>query len=212
MPKFKDLTGQRFNRLVVLERAENSRSNQTQWLCKCDCGNTVIVRSSSLINGHTKSCGCYSDEVRKINTDRTTHNKSHTRLYGIWTGMKARCYNPHVKIYKHYGGRGITICHEWRDFNAFYNWAMSNGYADDLSIDRIDVNGDYSPDNCRWVDKITQMNNTTANKYYDFNGEKMTLPQIERVLGYSSGILTQRINKLGMSFDEAIKTPSRRAV
>ena len=87
---------------------------------------------------------------------------------------------------------------------------MSNGYADDLSIDRIDVNGDYSPVNCRWADKITQMNNMTANHYYDFNGKKMTLPQIERVLGYSAGILTQRINKLGMSFDDAIKTPPRR--
>ena len=204
MPKFKDLTGQRFSRLTVMSRAQNSKSNQTQWLCKCDCGRETVVRSSSLLNGHTKSCGCYSDEIRKINTDQTTHGLCHTRLYGIWSKMKHRCENPSARIYKYYGGKGVRICDEWKDFKTFYDWAMANGYRDDLSIDRIDVDGDYEPSNCRWADKITQMNNTTANVYYVYNGKRMTITEIAREIGIPANTLRQRINKLGYSFEEAI--------
>ena len=207
MPKFKDLTGQKFNRLVVLERAHNSKSNQTQWLCRCDCGKTAIVRSSSLINGHTKSCGCFGNEVRKINTDQTTHGKSHTRLYGIWSEMKGRCFCPTSKIYEYYGGKGVTVCREWLNFETFYNWAITHGYSDSLSIDRIDVNGNYEPSNCRWADKVTQMNNTTANVFYQFNGEKMTLPQIARRVGLPPSALIQRVKRLNIPLEVAVKYP-----
>lgn len=209
--KFKDLSGKRFGRLVAVSRTENSKSNQTQWLCKCDCGETVIVRSSSLLNGHTKSCGCYSNEIRRVNTDQTTHGKSNTRLYRIWAGIKARCTNPHVKIYPHYGGRGIALCSEWLSFDEFYRWSMGNGNRDDLSIDRVDVNGNYTPDNCRWVDHITQMNNTRRNCYYEFDGKRMTITQIERIVGLPKGLLTQRLHVLGMSLDDAINRPVRHA-
>ena len=207
MPKFKDLTGQRFARLTVVSRAENSKSNQTQWLCKCDCGNEAIVRSASLINGHTKSCGCYNDEIRKINTDQTTHGLCYTRIYRIWHGIKARCGNKNSKIYRYYGGKGVTLCEEWHDFMNFYNWAMGNGYADDLTIDRIDLNGNYEPSNCRWVDKYTQMNNMSTNKYYMYNGEKMTVPQISRATGVPAYVLQFRLDKLGYSLDKAVNKP-----
>ena len=160
--KASDLTGKRFGRLIVIERAENYISPQGQarkrWLCKCDCGNDVIVPASALINGESKSCGCLQKEIAK-NTF-TQHGKWGSRLHRIWASMKTRCYNRKSRSYKWYGGRGITICDEWMNsFQAFYDWAMANGYRDDLSIDRIDVNGNYEPSNCRWITIIEQQKN-----------------------------------------------------
>ena len=207
MPPLKDLKGNRYSRLVVIARAANSKSNQVQWVCRCDCGSKVVVRAASLLNGHTMSCGCYCNEIRAINTDQTTHGGTHTRLYKIWCGMKDRCRNPNSKIYKHYGGRGVSVCSEWKDFAAFRDWAMSNGYEDGLTIDRIDVNGNYEPSNCRWADKFVQMNNMTSNHYYVLDGKKLTMPQIERMLGFPRGLIAQRVQKLGIPLDEAIKYP-----
>ena len=162
MAKFNDLTGKRFGRLIVVERAENYISPQGQarkrWLCKCDCGNMVIVPARSLINDASKSCGCLQKEIAK-NTF-TRHGKRGSRLYIIWSSMKTRCYNGKSRAYKWYGGRGIKICDEWlNDFQAFYDWAMANGYKDDLTIDRIDVNGNYEPSNCRWITISEQQKN-----------------------------------------------------
>ena len=168
MGNFIDMTGQRFGRLVVKERAVN-RGEQTYWICICDCGNTKVARASDLRRGHTKSCGCLHKEVvagtlhHKINT--TTHGKSNTRLYRIWSCMKTRCYNEKWINYKNYGGRGIAICDDWRnDFQAFYTWALSHGYSDTLTIDRIDVNGNYEPTNCRWITLKEQQSNRTNTK------------------------------------------------
>lgn len=158
MGKLIDLTGQRFGRLVVVERAGTSRNRQAMWRCRCDCGKKIAVQGYHLRTGHTQSCGCFHrDQTKRANT---THGEEGTRLYGIWRGMKSRCYNPNVQKYKDYGGRGIKICEEWLDdFQAFYDWAMSHGYTDALSIDRIDVDGNYEPSNCRWATAKEQRHN-----------------------------------------------------
>ena len=156
--KLQDLIGMRFGRLVVVRRAENNRHNRVMWECVCDCGNiTNPIEAGALRSGNTKSCGCiHSEQLRER---VTTHGKKGTRLYRIWQGMLRRCDNPKRKDFHHYGGRGISVCDEWRQFDEFYKWAMANGYQEDLTIDRKDVNGSYCPDNCQWATRYEQTHN-----------------------------------------------------
>lgn len=176
MGKFIDLTDQRFGRLTVIERAENASDGRAQWRCQCDCGNGTIVRGKDLRNMHTTSCGCLGIERRREST--TIHGKCGTRLRNIWGGMKDRCYNPQNARYCRYGARGITVCTEWlHDFQAFWDWAIANGYHDNLSIDRIDNDKGYSPDNCRWATSKQQNNNVSTNRRVTHNGKTMTLAQ-----------------------------------
>lgn len=168
MGTLKDLTGQRFGRLVVIRREGSTQRGQAIWQCQCDCGCKTVVEGYALRSGNTKSCGCLHKEL--LSSRNRKHGKRHTRLYGVWLGMKERCYNPDHNRYQGYGGRGVTVCDEWfKSFQSFYDWAMANGYDENApygqcTIDRIDVDGNYCPKNCRWVDLITQRNNRTDNR------------------------------------------------
>lgn len=162
--KIKDISGQRFGRLVVSgfsHRKQKAKGGGTLfWNCLCDCGGTIIVPGCHLRTGHTMSCGCLHGEgLAKRNH---VHGDSATRLYRIWSGMKKRCENQACINYDHYGARGIRVCDEWRpDFPAFRFWARSHGYADNLTIDRVDNDGDYEPDNCQW---LTRPQNTSKQR------------------------------------------------
>lgn len=166
------MIGKKFGKLCVLsELDERAKGGGKQYRCKCECGNITIVRSDHLKNGHTTSCGCNKIMI-------TSHRKSNTRMFKIWDKIKQRCYNHNDISYKNYGKRGIKMCDEWRnDFMKFYNWSITHCYNDNLSIDRIDVNGNYEPNNCRWVDNETQQNNKRNTVYITYNGKTQSVSQ-----------------------------------
>lgn len=208
MPKLKDLTGQKFGRLLVLSRAESPNPKYgAYWLCKCDCGSITIVRANCLKNS-TYSCGCLKTEkdIQK-GQKRKTHGMSQKRIYKIWTDIKTRCYNKNNKEYKWYGERNIKMCNEWKnDFRVFYDWAIQNGYTEELSIDRIEVNGDYEPNNCRWADKLTQANNTRTNHYVEINGVTHTVAEWSRIYNINRNYIYIRVQR-GWNWIDAITTP-----
>lgn len=214
MSALNNLIGIKFGRLTVLKRAadsvsENGRKRVT-WECVCECGNHVFVISDNLRSGRQVSCGCYQKEtMKKI---RTTHGMTDTKLYNVWSGIKNRCFNQNTKEYKWYGKRGITMCEEWKnDFLSFYTWAHSHGYIDSAergqyTIDRINPDGNYCPDNCRIATQLEQMNNVRTNHLVTCNGETHTIAEWSRKTGISQGKIRNRLVRLGWSPERALQT------
>lgn len=205
--------GMKFGKLIVVDIADfnvtpNGR-REKMWKCKCDCGNIKVVRDSSLKSGNTTSCGCYRSmcSAKRLSTMNMTHGKSHDRLYKIWKGMIDRCENVKNKSYKNYGEKGISVCEEWHDVNNFYKWSKEHGYNLDLSIDRIDNKIGYCPENCRWVDKYTQNNNTSRNHIITYKGKTQTMAQWADELNLSYSAIKSRLNKYGWSVKKAFEAP-----
>lgn len=195
---FKDITGQKFGKLTALYRLHNYHKNGTYWLCICECGNLPDVNNANLVSKNTSSCGCTKGNYK--------HKKTDHRLFWIFHDMKQRCYNQNSKAYKDYGGRGIAICKEWLyNFENFYNWAMEHGYNDNLTIDRINVNGNYEPSNCRWVDRKTQQRNRRNCKYYNVKGKTHCLKEWCDILNLNYNTVQARL-KYGWTIEKALFT------
>lgn len=210
MSKCVDLIGRRFGRLIVVERLPNKvkgKSAWSMWRCKCDCGNHTDVLGTSLKNQKTRSCGCLHNESCSANGKKNrTHGLKSTRLYGIWHGMRLRCYTTTNKDYERYGGRGIKVCDEWQSFEPFYQWAMANGYQDALTLDRIDNDGDYCPENCRWATQKEQQNNRRSNRLITHNGETHTIAEWNRIKGFGKWVIGNRLRD-GWDIGSAVDTP-----
>lgn len=211
MPKLIDLTGQRFERLLVIERA-GSRKGQTMWRCRCDCGNERVIQSSSLTGGRSRSCGCLhwelSAQILQSNNFFRDGAYRDKRLFGIWSAMKQRCLNPNNPEYAIYGGRGIEICREWLDdFLVFQKWAFENDYREDLTIDRIDNEQGYFPENCRWTDMRVQSNNQRRTTMLSFEGKTQALSYWADEVGLSRNTLKGRLRR-GWSVERALTEPA----
>lgn len=209
-----DINGKRFGKLTVIREGDKKvkpcGSPVKMWICKCDCGNTTLVSTSDLNNGHTTSCGCVKRGM--LGNITRKHGMTKTRIYKIYRGMISRCYsksNPHYDLW---GGRGIKICDEWlgeHGFENFMEWSMNNGYENGLSIDRIDNNGNYEPLNCRWTTWIVQANNTRKNIYVTYKGKTQSLPDWCRELGLEYNMIYLRY-KRGWDTEKMFNQPKRK--
>lgn len=222
MSKALDLAGKKFNRLLAIERVYDRplKTHSAIWKCLCDCGNITYVPASKLCSGEIKSCGCLAREtssrtLKSLSKEErirraTHHGMTKTRLYSIWSHMKERCYKSNTPSFYLYGMRGINVCDEWlHSFEAFRDWAISNGYADSLTLDRIDCNGNYCPDNCRWISMFEQQHNKRNNVMITYNGETKCTSEWEREFGIRRGTAKARIQK-GWDPVLAITTPVRK--
>lgn len=209
-----DITGKKFGRLLAVEYIGviNGRGS---WRCKCDCGAEKIIPKHDLSAGKILSCGCYHNEnaTRRL----TTHGGSKERLYAVWCDMKNRCYNPNYAEYRYYGQRGIFVCEEWKnDYPAFRDWALANGYDEhnknkECTLDRIDVDKNYCPDNCRWVDLFVQANNKRNNIKIEYNGVTRTIAEWARVLDMKFSTLYCRLIQYNWTIEKAFTTPVKQA-
>ncbi len=187
-----DLTGKTFGYLTVLCRDETTiGARNSKWICKCKCGGSTVAAYGDLKSGHTTSCGC-----KKYESHNKRHGMSNTRIYRIWNQMKMRCYDKNRAAWKQYGGRGIEVCSEWKDsFESFYYWAMSNGYSDNLTIERVDVNGNYEPSNCKWISLEKQQANRTNTVLIADNGEFFTLRGLSEKYGIPQLTIKRRYDR-----------------
>lgn len=199
----KDLTGERFGRLTVLGYSHYAH-NENHWKCKCDCGGVCVHRTYYLFHSSTPSCGCYKRE--KVAGNNFKHGGYKTRLFRIWKNMHQRCSNKGVQYYKHYGGRGIKVCPEWTtDFNTFRDWALTHGYNDTLTIDRINVDADYCPENCRWITHREQCRNRRNKLFVSYKGENVRLIDLCEKFGITYHSAWQKLKK-GVSVEQIINS------
>jgi hypothetical protein len=204
------LIGKRFGRLVIIEINRSERKGKQLRriaLCKCDCGTSKYLILSNIKFGTVKSCGCFMHD--RVKEACSKHGMSDTLLYGVWMSMKSRCYSAKNSHYKHYGGRGISICKEWlENLDEFVSWAQKNGHKPGLQIDRINNDGDYSPTNCRFVNRITNSRNKRTCRYYEYNGETKSLVEWVEILNLEYARIYMRL-RCGWSFEKAIATPKK---
>ena len=198
MGKLINLTGQRFGRLIVLKKSEK-RDNKGNvfWTCRCECGKIKDICSRELRRRHSISCGCYNKEHNQNTLGQRrymkTHGKTNTKLYRVYRTMITRCCNKNCKKFNNYGGRGITVCPEWRkDFQTFYDWAISHGYKENLTIERIDVNGNYCPENCKWIPSYLQAKNKTTTHFIEYEGKIQTIQDWAKEKGINPDTIYQR--------------------
>lgn len=218
MSKKINLIGQKFGRLTVIAEAPNivlkNGRSYAAWLCKCECGNEKVVRTNALRQGGTSSCGCLAKDVHSKTISKairasTKHGDFGTPLYRIWAAMKRRCNNPHSAFYELYGGRGIKVCSEWDEYLPFKEWALNNGYKKGITIDRINCNGNYCPDNCRWISIQEQQRNRRNNRHYEYKGVSYTVKEIADMVGLKPRTIQGRIER-GWSVEQVIETPCLR--
>jgi len=202
--------GQKYNRLTLLKLVEKDKYYNALWLCKCDCGTEKVVRVASVRNGMIQSCGCLNSELTKARKPGKTHGFANKeRLYEIWKNAKRRCYDKNNKRYEFYGGKGVAVCEEWKnDYLKFRDWAMSNGYQELLSIDRIDNDGNYEPGNCRWATVEEQMNNQSRNRMLTYEGKTKTMSQWAKKLDITYGAINHRVQR-DWSMERIANTPAR---
>lgn len=201
--KSEDIKGEKFGKLTAIRFDHIGKDHHYCWLFKCDCGGEIIARKSAVMGGQIKACKkCGYATQRK-------HGKKGTRIYAVWQSMKQRCFNKNHKSYKQYGGRGITVCNAWLEFEQFNDWAMANGYDENAefmqcTLDRINVNGNYEPDNCRWTNSKVQSENTRTSRKIEYKNEIHCLSEWARILKIGRDKLKYKINK-GFTIDEIVK-------
>lgn len=217
--KPQNLIGRRYERLIVVAPAQRPKGKTTRrfWLCRCDCGNEVVLSTAEFNKGAVRSCGCYHREEasERMRKTKTTHGKTNTRLYGIWGSMKGRCYLQSSTDYPWYGGRGIKVCDEWKDsFETFEKWAIENGYDPSAprgkyTIDRIDSNGDYCPQNCRFLTQKEQCNNRRNTRRIEFKGKSHTISEWAEITGLPAKTIRERLRYHKWSIEDILYKPRR---
>ena len=208
MKKIQVNLGDKYNKLTIIKELPSiprkDKGVYRLFKCKCDCGNIVNVRLDHLRNGHTTSCGCYNK--LRVKETHSKHNLYKHPLYLTWINIKARCYNKNNPEYYCYGGKGIIMCEDWlSDFVPFYDWAINNGWDKSLTIDRIDNDGNYCPENCRWITQSEQLNNTSRNHHIEWNGNIYNIKELSKKIDISYDKLYYRIVQLGWKVEECIK-------
>ena len=200
------MEGKKFNRLTFIKKTNERRNGNILWDCQCECGNITRIVKWDVTSGNTKSCGCFKDEmIAKTGKNNVTHGMRYTKIYKIWEGMKRRCNSEKAERYSSYGGKGITYIKEWEQFVPFHEWAINNGYEEGLSIDRIDVNGNYEPSNCQWIPLEQQAYNKTNSNVVEYKGKKITIGELAKLTNKPYHLLYQRIVKLEWTIEDAVK-------
>lgn len=204
-----EMNGKRFGMVTVLERSENDSGGSACWKCICDCGNTFITKGSRLRAGGAKSCGCYGAALASIQFKK--HGMSNTRIYHTWHSMVSRCCFESGKNYKFYGAKGVKVCDQWKSFLSFYDWAINNGYTDNLTIERIDCNGNYEPENCKFISNLEQARNTRKTIRITSDDGYMTAAEVSRMLDVSKSTI-EKFYHLGLiqTVDDAIRVINER--